>query len=60
MQETWDRSLGQEDPLEKERATHFSIPAWKIPQTVHRFPLAVHGSAKSQTLLSDFTFTFLF
>ena len=60
MQETWVRSLGQEDPLEKERATHFSIPAWKIPQAVHRFPLAVHGIAKSQTRLSDFTFTFLF
>ena len=26
-------SLGQEGPLEKEMATHFSIPAWKIPQT---------------------------
>ena len=31
-QETWVRSLGQEDPLEKEMATHFSIFAWKIPQ----------------------------
>ena len=34
MQETQGtqvRSLGQEDPLEKETATHFSIPAWKIP-----------------------------
>ena len=60
MQETWVWSLGQEDPLEKERATHSSIPAWKIPQTVHRFPLAVHGITKSQTRLSDFTFTFLF
>ena len=30
MQETWLRSLGQEDPLEEERATHFSILAWKI------------------------------
>ena len=27
------RSLGQEDPLEKEMATHFSIPAWEIPWT---------------------------
>ena len=31
MQETQVRSLGQEDPLEKEMATHFSTPAWKIP-----------------------------
>ena len=31
MQETWVRSLGQEDPLEKEMATHFSTLAWKIP-----------------------------
>ena len=31
MQETWVRSLGQEDPLEKEMAIHSSILAWKIP-----------------------------
>ena len=33
MWETWIRSLGQEDPLEKEMATHSSIHAWKIPWT---------------------------
>ena len=33
MQETWVRSLGQEDPLEKGMATHTSILAWKIPWT---------------------------
>ena len=33
MQETRVRSLNQEDPLEKEVATHFSILAWKIPWT---------------------------
>ena len=33
MQETWLRSLGREDPLEKEMATHSSILAWKIPWT---------------------------
>ena len=33
MQEIWVRSLGQEDPLEKEMATHSSILAWKIPWT---------------------------
>ena len=31
MLETWVRSLGQEDPLEKEMATHSSTLAWKIP-----------------------------
>ena len=30
VQETWVQSLGQEDPLEKEMATHSSILAWKI------------------------------
>ena len=33
MQETQVRSLGQEDPLEKEMATHSSIFAWRIPWT---------------------------
>ena len=32
--ETWVRSLGWEDPLEKGTATHSSILAWRIPQTV--------------------------
>ena len=30
-QETWVRSLGREDPLEKEMATHSSILAWRFP-----------------------------
>jgi len=34
MQETWLRSLGWEDPLEKGMATHSSITAWRIPWTV--------------------------
>ena len=33
MQDTWVRSLGQEDPLEKEMATHSSILVWRIPWT---------------------------
>ena len=33
MQETWVRSLSQEDPLEKEMVTHSSILAWRIPCT---------------------------
>ena len=34
VQETWVRSLGWEDPLEKEKATHSSILAWRLPRTV--------------------------
>ena len=34
MQETWVQSLGWEDPLEKEKATHSSILAWRISWTV--------------------------
>ena len=34
MRETWVRSLGQEDPLQKGKATHSSILAWRIPWTV--------------------------
>ena len=33
MWETWVQSLGGEDPVEKEMATHSSTFAWKIPQT---------------------------
>ena len=34
MQETWVRSLGWENPLEKGKATHSSVLAWRIPWTV--------------------------
>ena len=34
MQETWVRSLGWEDPLEKEKATHSSILAWRTPWAI--------------------------
>ena len=58
MQETWVWSLGREDPLEKEMATHSSILAWRIPWTEELGELhTVHGVAESQTQLSDFTFT---
>ena len=44
------RSLGREDPLEKEVVTHSSILAWRIPWTEERGRLhTVHGVAKSQT-----------
>ena len=34
VRETWVRFLGWEDPLEKEKATHSGIVAWRIPWTV--------------------------
>ena len=48
MQEIRVQSLGWEDPLEKEMATHSSIFAWKIPRTEEPGRL-VHGVAKSRT-----------
>ena len=47
MWETWVQSLGWEDLLEKEMATHCSILVWRIPWT---------EVPKSWTRLSDFTF----
>ena len=49
MQETWVRSLGQEDPLEKEMATHSSILAWENPMDRGAWQATVHGIGKSQT-----------
>ena len=49
MWETWVQSLGWEDPLEKGKATHSSILAWRIL-----------WGAKSQTWLSKFHFTFMY
>ena len=43
VQETWVRSLGLEDPLEKEMATHSSILAWKIPVDRRDWWAAVYG-----------------
>ena len=51
MQESWVRSLGQEDPLEKEMATHSSILVWEIPwseepgglHAVHEVPRVGHN-----------------
>ena len=56
LQETQVRSLSREDPLEKEVATHSSTLAWKIPWNGGAWWATVHGVAKSQTRLSDFTF----
>ena len=49
MQETWVQSLGQEDPLEKEMATHSSILPWEIPWTEEPGRLQRMGSRKNQT-----------
>ena len=46
MQETWVPSLGQEDPLEKEMATHSSILAWRIPWTEEPGRLQSRGSQR--------------
>ena len=45
VSETWVRSLGWEDPLEKGMATHSSFLAWRIPWT----EVTVHGVAESDT-----------
>ena len=57
MQETWVRSLGQEDLLEKGTATHSRILTWKIPWTEKPGRLQAMGS-QSWTRLNNFTFTF--
>ena len=54
MQETWVQSMGWEDPLEEEMATHSSIFAWRIPWTEEPGRQQSVGS-QSQTRLSDFT-----
>ena len=46
MQETWVRSLGWEDPLEKEMAIHSSILAWRIPWTEEPGRLQSMGSQR--------------
>ena len=56
MQGRQVQSLGWEDPLEEEVAAHSSILAWRIPWTEEPGGLwSVHGVAKSQTRLNDFT-----
>ena len=52
MQETWIGSLGQEDTLKKEMATHSSIFAWRIPWTEEPDGLQSMGSQRV-TQLSD-------
>ena len=49
MREAWVRSLGQEDPLEKEMATRSSTLAWKIPWTEDLGRLQFMGSQRVDT-----------
>ena len=49
MQETRVQSLGQQDPLKKEMATHTSIVAWKNPMDGEAWRATVLGVTKSQT-----------
>ena len=51
------RSLGQEDPLEKEMATHSIILAWEIPWTEERGGLQIVGLQRSQTQLTNLATT---
>ena len=53
MQEMHFQSMGQEHPLEKERVTHSSIFAWRIPLTEEPGGLQSMGLQKSQAQLSD-------
>ena len=48
--EMWILSLGREDPLEKEMATHSNILAWKDPMDGVAWQATAHRVAKSQTL----------
>ena len=53
VQETWVRSLGQEDTLEKGMAAHYSVLAWRIPWTGEPSGLQSMGVTKSWTRLSN-------
>ena len=55
VQETWVRSLGWEDPLEKEMATHSRILAWEIPWTEEPVGLQSMGSQELDTTKSPTT-----
>ena len=52
MQETWIQSLGREDPMEKDMATHSTVLAWKNPMDRRAWQAIVHEAAKSWIQLS--------
>ena len=53
IQETQVQSMGWEDPLEKEMATHSNILAWESPMDRGAWWTTVHGVTKSQTRLRN-------
>ena len=59
MQETWVQSLDWEDPLEKGKATHSSILAWRIPWTVQSVGVAKSRTETQQLSLSTSLYTLL-
>ena len=56
VQETWVQSLDCDDPLEKGKATHSSILAWRILEVGDGHRVSVHGVTKSWTGLCNFHF----
>ena len=54
MWDSWVQFLGWEVPLEKEMATHFSILAWRIPQTEESGRLQFMGSQSWTRLIAIF------
>ena len=64
MRETWFQSLGWEDPLEKEKATHSSILAWKIPWGLKELDmtewLSLHIYIYIYIYIYTYTFFFVF
>ena len=60
MQETWVQSLGQEDALEKEMATHSSILAMENFMDRGAWQATIHGDVKNQIQLSNQHFHFTF
>ena len=57
MQETQVQSLGWEDPLEEEVATHSNVIAWKNPMNRGAWQAIVYRLAKSQTSLKQLSYT---
>ena len=55
MQDTWVRSLGWEDPLEKGMATHSSILQWRVPRGRGPWWAAVHGVSKQSDTTGGLT-----
>ena len=53
MKDTWALSLGGEDPLEKGKATHFSILAQRIPMNRGAWQVTLHGVTKTWAWLSN-------